>query len=248
MGSVTVLERRSSEVDCPGGTSESSHPSGRPGARLWIDVSPRWCATRLGAVAGLLVALHVWIYVVHYRLVTVSWGLRCLFDLDEEQGFGTWFSSLLLLAVGVVAFGCARAAAAGGGRRTLWTWIGPAFVLLSIDEVAGFHELFNTLTDTSWAVPASALVGALALSAVPLALRLPRRTAASLALAASVYFGGAIGVELVTVTVFHRLDHLPYALCVGLEEGLEMVGALAFLVTGLDHLATLQHDVREERA
>ena len=75
-----------------------------------------------------------------------------IFDLDEEESFGTWFSTLLLFFAAVLSLlvsACLRALA--DSMHRWWMMLGLGFGLLSIDEVVGLHELFNTIyQDIPW--------------------------------------------------------------------------------------------------
>jgi hypothetical protein len=65
--------------------------------RLVLHLTPRSIALRLGWLAAFLVFAHIVVHVIHYRVRELPWLLTCLFDLDEEQSFPTWFSAVLLL-------------------------------------------------------------------------------------------------------------------------------------------------------
>lgn len=72
-----------------------------------------------------------------------------LFDMDAEANVTTWWSAMLLAAVGVAAI--IVAASHGRGSRQLWAWaiVGLGFLFLSMDEVAQIHEEVGQAFDSS---------------------------------------------------------------------------------------------------
>jgi hypothetical protein len=196
----------------------------------------------LAGVAAILLAAHVMIMVINYRLVEVPWLIQQLFDLDEEQSFGTWFSVVILLFSGFLLLIHAREQRAAGNRwHSRWTLLGYGFLLLSLDELVGLHETLNTAMakDLSWVVPgagAAALVGS---AFIPFLRGLPGRTALLFLGAGALYLAGALGVESATEPMEYLglLDTLAYNLTTALEEALEMAGVILFLHALLAHLA-----------
>ena len=116
-------------------------------------VKPQNCTRALAFIALGLGALHLGFQLCHYLVVEIPWLLRALFDLDEEESFGTWFSAGLLFLVAGVALLCGRRARSVGQPSIAWALLGAGFLILSIDEVVGLHETANTVTEFSWAIP-----------------------------------------------------------------------------------------------
>jgi cytochrome bd-type quinol oxidase subunit 2 len=161
------------------------------------------------------------------------WHLA-VFDLDEEAGFGTWFSSGILAGAAVLLLHQARVLRAQGGAwHRWWLVLGIGFCVLSIDEVVGMHEYVSTLLeDTPWTVigfPVFVLVG---LGYVPFLWHYRWRTAILFLVAGVVYGSGAVGVEHFTDS---EVNSLHYNMWTALEEGLEMTGAILFIYALLDH-------------
>jgi hypothetical protein len=97
-------------------------------------------ALRLAAV---VVSSGLVLVAINTPALMSSWAIRSLFDLNAEATVAVWMSSAILLVIAIVAAACAleesnqsRSPAALG-----WTLIGGLFIILSIDETAGFHEL-----------------------------------------------------------------------------------------------------------
>ncbi|HWR54229.1 MAG TPA: hypothetical protein VN428_24190 [Bryobacteraceae bacterium] len=174
-----------------------------------------------------------------------------VFDLKREGNVAVWYSSVLLLLAAAHAFaitGSPHAARNGRLFRPAWTVIGLAFLWLSMDETASIHEqsgmLFTKLfgripglTDASghgvfawlliWLPGIVLFVAAmLAITRAWLSFHPPSRR---LALAA---VGCWIGV-LFSETMQARLLRVGNARSIEgvIEEGLEIVGTMLFLVS-----------------
>ncbi len=212
--------------------------NGSPGVRLRTTLQPARTAQWLLAIAVVLTALHVLAMLSWYLdwLPVDEWLYYSFFDLDEEESFGTWFSSLLLLAASLISFVAANSDA---HRRRWWAFLGCGFIVLSIDEIAGFHEFVNTMVEaTHWTTFGIGLVLLVGLAYLPFLLGLPARTRNLLLVAGALYVGGAVGVE--RATIWHEtndmLDTLEYNLTTALEEFLEMGGIVLYVYTLLDAL------------
>jgi len=157
-------------------------------------------------------------------------------SLSYEGNVPTWLSSSLLL-------GCAIAAGLVASEATQWRrhWWGMAvaFGWVSLDEAAEIHEHLGGLVGThgllyfDWVIPAAAVLVVLTALYLPFMRALPRVTRNRLLLAAVVYIGGAVGMELPLGwwTERHGNEGLGYALIDWVEETLEMIGAAIALVS-----------------
>ena len=155
------------------------------------------------------------------------------FDLDEEESLGTWFSALILFFAGALTL-----FQAGYPLNKLkrwhfcWWFLGIGFCVLSIDEVAGFHEFVNTVVeDTHWTTFGAILVMAIGLAFLPFMLKLPKRTMILFLVAGFIYVGGAVGVEYATIWYEEnsQLNTLAYNLWNALEEFMEMAGVILYI-------------------
>ena len=209
-------------------------------------LAPGRTARVLSSAAVALVVAHV-AAMLFYLLD--AFGLRssgrltyahvAMLDLDQEAGFGTWFSALMLLAVGqllLVQTAVSRRAADG-----LWRWWGVlavGFHVLSIDEVAGMHEYLNTFLKRGedpavWTEFAWIFVVVSGAAYLPFLGRLPRRTARLFVVAGLVYTGGAVGIEHVSPD---DVNSLSYNLWTAVEEALEMAGVIVMTYAVIDHV------------
>ena len=209
-------------------------------APMQLVLDPGRVGRALLIVACLLTALHVLAMLCWYLdLIPIDeWLYYSFFDLDEEEGFGTWFSSLNLLWASLLTLLLARSAAARGHGRW-WLLLGWGFLLLSLDEVVGFHEMVNTVvTFTHWTTFGAILVAVVGMAYLPFLWSLPPRTRWLLVLAGALFVAGSVGVERATVYHEHNdlLDTLGYHLTTAVEEFLEMAGVILYLYAVLDHI------------
>lgn len=177
------------------------------------------------------------------------------FDLDQEPAIPTWFSSMVLLAasvtLGVIAMEKRR-----GHERFAAHWVGLAviFLGLSIDEIAGFHELLSLrmqgfhLTGVfyyAWVIPGSIFVLLFALTYLRFLLHLGRRFGVLFAVSGIIYVFGAVGMEVVGGEMQQRygMDTVPYQLSVTAEEGCEMLGASLFVYALVCYLQAMMPQV-----
>jgi len=162
------------------------------------------------------------------------WQLA-FFDLDEEESFGTWFNSaLLLLAATLVLLQAHRTKIRHDRWHAWWLALGIGFTILSVDEIAGMHEWVNSMLgdETPWTIIGGPIVLFSALAFSPFLWHQPRRTAKLFILAGAIYCGGAVGVEHFTDA---EVNSLHYNMWTILEEGMEMLGIIVMIYALLDH-------------
>lgn len=105
--------------------------------RIQISISKRQLVT-LG-LALLATALVLWCL----HTAPMPWGLvRSWFNMDKESTVPTWFSSVQLFFVALVASYCSyrESARPSAFWRSGWLPVAGLFLFLSVDEVAMFHE------------------------------------------------------------------------------------------------------------
>jgi hypothetical protein len=174
-------------------------------------------------------------------------GLVGLFDVDGESSLPTWYSSA---ALALAALLLAAAAAVHRWRRLgdqrAWAGLAALVLLLSVDEVAGIHECaieplrsawnLSGVWYYAWVIPGMALVAIVGLAYARFWWRLPPRTRWWFLVAAAVFVGGALGVEMVSAAwaSAHGEQNLTYALIISVEEAMEMSG-VAILICAVAH-------------
>lgn len=173
-----------------------------------------------------------------------------LLNLNEEASLGTWYAGILLFAGGAC---CMLIAWARFQLRQpeRWHWLGLAamFTAFSMDEIVGLHERTQEPLRAalglggafyfSWivlAVPLVLLVGVLYLRFL---LRLPAGIRNTMIIAAALFVGGAVGVEMLggMQAEVHGQENLRFMLLAQVEEVMEMLGAAAFIYATLRYIA-----------
>ncbi|MDJ0350512.1 hypothetical protein [Cryobacterium sp. PH29-G1] len=171
-------------------------------------------------------------------------GTASLLYADGEANLWAWISGLLLASVGVVLCIVGAAAHNEGSTGTPYFLLGAVAVEMSADEIAQLHEKlarFNpgqtfTFSWLTLGVPLAIVAGIIVLwIARHIDLNLRRR----LIVAGIIYLLGAVGVEAISgVAVGGHQDDLArasleYHVLLGIEEGLEVTGALLALAAAL---------------
>ena len=213
---------------------------------LAINLDAKRTTIILVAIMSALVAIHLLAMQANFN---ESLGLKkaldfeywqvAIFDLDEEESFGTWFSTAILLFASVLLFfvaDCLRSAADSMYRW--WTILGLGFGLMSIDEVVGLHELFNTLYENvPWTTAGFSLFVLIGFCFLPFLWHYRWRTSGLFMVAGVIYASGAIGIERYSGT---DINSLGYNMLTGLEEGLEMFGVILVIYTLLDFIGGIE--------
>lgn len=180
-----------------------------------------------------------------------------LFTVNSEGRVPTWYSAaaLLLCASLLLVIGCFGAARR---FRLHWLSLSAIFLFISMDEASGLHDemsgylyqlmptggaLYNT-----WVVPAGIGVILLGVWMWRFILSLPRTTQGLFVLAAFMYVGGALGLEIVGsiyLTTHDFNSKTPtYALLATLEELFEMSGVAVFVYALLSYIQSQRIELR----
>ena len=201
-----------------------------------FSISQRFLVILLSILALALLLCHAALTIYHYQVSELPWlPWRQLFDVDEENNLPTWFSEFLLLTTAVLLWLCADKK-----RRDKdpsvdhWYTLTIGFLLLAMDEIAGFHETINSLIDPTWAIGGGLLALGIGIGFIPFLRRLPKRTAILFVVAGAIYVGGAVGVEIIGEPL--DSDTMTYNLLTVLEEGMEMFGVIFFMYVLLGYM------------
>ena len=209
-------------------------------------IDPRRVTRLLVLATVALTVGHLAALYVHHGLgYDYALGLVPLFDFNMESNAPTWFSSALLLGVGIVAAVIASRAAALRGH---WLLVAGVALFLSLDESVQLHELLSALLRRGLAVgPGFSLAVAAIVGLLPVLLgaavfyrflrALPRSTAVGLVVAGAVYLGGAVGVDTVVAAIDFGGEGGAVSLALHtVEELLEMAGLILAIHVLLVHL------------
>jgi hypothetical protein len=212
--------------------------------RADLVVRALWITTAVLAVVSVLVQIVV--YVIGWGHIP---GLSKL-DVSVEASIPTYFSAVLFLAssllLGLIAHHTRRA---GGPFAKHWLALSLLFLLLSVDEIVSIHEgltepmraLFQTsgFLYYAWVIPGAIFVAALSALYFRFVLHLPPATRRLFVLAAAVFVGGALGVEMIggNYAATHGVDNLTYNMISSVEETMEMSGLVIFIHAMLQYIA-----------
>ena len=217
-----------------------------------LAISPRTIVKYLtiGVIILTLISLPIQIakYVFDYR---ADW--MTMFNLDREMNLPTWYTGLMLAFCALLL----RAIAVGKKTRREryyrhWNFLSILFLFLAVDEVLQIHEIF-IIPDLSkilpwffysvWVVPYSIALIVFLQKYWQFTIDLPSRTSRHFILAAMLYIGGALGMEIVGSywTEVEGQQNLIYALMATLEEVLEMIGIIVFIYGLLAYIKVWQN-------
>lgn len=212
------------------------------------------------AITALLVLVSLIVDLLPlYTSLDQLWGLHTRFDVDGEGNVPTFYSILLILPAAALAGVIGRHAAARGDRDSIyWRALSGILLFMACDEAAVIHELaglpirklFGELGSVFrflWVIPGLILIGLVVVAFWGFVFRLPFRTRVAFIVAAGIYLGGAVGMEMVAAAYMGSRPitrDLLYVLLFTLEESLELLGMIAFIHALLVYLADYAPDTR----
>lgn len=182
-----------------------------------------------------------------------------LFSLDSEQNLPTFFSVLLLLfAALLLAVIAVFKKEQADSYALYWVVLSFGFLLMAVDEAMSIHEKLNapmsqllgeerlSVFHYAWVVPGIVFVVAVGLFFLKFLLHLPAKTGRLFLMAAVLYLGGVIIIELVGnhYAAVDGVESLSYLVSVTMEESLEMAGIIVFIFALLSYIAENYGEVR----
>ena len=200
----------------------------------WVFViNPRKITRCLVWIVLGLVLAHILVQAYHYFVDKLPWLLREILDPDEEDSFATWFSSIILFISSGLLFVIA-------GKREMhnykkhWYGLTVGFALMSIDEIAGMHETFNTITKNIgfvWTIPASFGVVVMILIYWKFLVALPQPMKSRFITAGAIFLLGGLVVEHLAdyYIEIYTMKNFGYNMLTVFEESLEMIGVVLFI-------------------
>lgn len=196
----------------------------------------RWLWITAGAM---LVGHVVTLYLYLEHGVSRDWGIPRHFDLNAEANFASFYEAAPLLIASLLTLALAahyRAQRAPLAGR--WAWMSALFLFMSIDELAQLHDLFTGPLRRrldldfgalyfTWLLPAVVFLAFCVWYFAPLVRSLPNAIRVRLVVAAAVYFGGAVLVEMASGFVAESgRRSTPYLMVLTVEEACEIGGVL----------------------
>ncbi|MCV2869841.1 hypothetical protein OEW28_14490 [Defluviimonas sp. WL0002] len=244
---------------------------GSPATPIRLSITTRQVAlVLLTCIAG-LVLMDIFSIYLKTQGETLSWKMGVLadrFQMDEEASVPTWAASVLLAFNAMLLLLTAFASRhAGDGRALHWAGLAAIIALLSIEEVAQFHEALGAALrhrfDTkgvlhfAWTIPGSIFALLVLLTYARFLLRLPGRYSLRIMISGGIYVLGAIIAEMAGSYIVSAriadgtsISETQYLFVVLLEETLETAGQALFAWTLVDYLSVrgLQIDFGCRRA
>jgi len=220
---------------------------------ITLQISPRAVAKYLFYVVAILATVGT---IADFLIFRVFGGrehkisrLLNRVDLGFEPSLPAFYSSLALLAaaslLALITIGEKRE-----GGRHVWHWgiLACMFAGMSLDETIMLHELFvNTLRDRfdlhgvlyfSWVIPGMLTVAVVGLSYLRFLFRQQKSTRNLFIIAATLFVGGALGMEMIAGILVESNIHEGEAAGLGslshiavqtVEETCEMLGIVVFI-------------------
>ncbi|KIN70906.1 Multidrug resistance protein (Efflux pump/antiporter) [Sulfitobacter noctilucae] len=198
------------------------------------DETANLLAKRMRQVAYVLLVLSM---IILFRWIKIPRAHIPLFDVASEVNFWTWLNvSYMLFAAYMMGLSALVRRYSGA---PFWGWVlaGAAVLFLSLDDFISIHERFGALGQAlgggsgllhfAWVIP-----GIIAAAGLVLIFWTAMRSAAPVvrrdfALGLALFFGGAVGLEMVSGWVLSNFGHRrPYTLLYHLEEMCEAAGII----------------------
>ena len=163
-------------------------------------------------------------------------------DFDNERNIPAFFSTVLLLISASLLGSIAAVKRKEQDSYTRhWAMLSLIFVFLALDENVSLHErLIEPLRNAlhtggvfyyAWVIPAIFAVLCFAILYFKFLFHLPKKSRLIFSIAAILYIGGAIGVEMIggRHADLYGVSNFSYSMITTLEESFEMAGILLFI-------------------
>jgi hypothetical protein len=218
--------------------------------QIKIAVSPRKIIKYLAIAVIFFTTISTGIqiskYVFNYR---EDW--MDLFNLDRELNFPTWYSALTIVFCAILLKIIALGKKQQGDRYARdWQLLSVIFLILAIDEVVSIHEILIIpevsealnlpwFLHSMWVIPGLVFVVWFARRFSKFVRHLPLVSRRQFILAACIYIGGALVMEMVGSHFAESIgqQHILYAAIATVEEVLEMTGIIMFIYALLYYLS-----------
>ena len=174
------------------------------------------------------------------------------FDVGEERNIPTLYSVIALtVAATLLATNARHSWEKCDGQYRYWAGLALIFLFLAFDEGTKIHEQLGGVMKRwvtpkgylywLWVIPYGSAVLVLAAVYLRFMIRLSRTTRYYFILAALLFLGGAIGVDMLQAReAYLNIDSdytILYCVLYSLEEFLEMIGVAVFIYALLKNLA-----------
>lgn len=205
----------------------------------------------LGATVALSAIGHIDVHALSFLFDITNTpfvGIFLFFSMGQESNLPTYISALNLLFAGALC-GIISVYELNQRNRTTWHWIGlsAGLILMSVDEAAKIHEgIVGVFIEMAigrgtgifyyvWYLAYIPIVIIIGVSYFPFLKRLPLQYSFRLSLAALVFLGGAIGLEMIESVL--KYAEINTAISMLFEETFEMLGVVILIHTLLLYLS-----------
>lgn len=222
-----------------------------------LSINRNNIAGALGIMAFLLILANCVAlladHLTDYSSVLIHKAVK-LFYVELELNAPAFFSTILLLFASSLLMAITLFKKKQASSFVLeWSVLSLGFLFMAFDEIAAIHErliepmrmIFGEqdlgIFYFTWVVPAIAFVGCLGVFFLRFLAHLPARTRWAFLIAAAMYLGGAVGLEMVEgwYSEINGRETLFYMALTTLEESLEMAGTVVFIWTLLGYIGEI---------
>jgi hypothetical protein len=242
----------------PDATSEKPNQSNV--SSYAVSIIPASVVKILSSVAAALVLISITLQLLlQFGSTDIEWLVN-FFDVNRESNIPTFYSVFLLILSSILLL---LITMLEKRRKTFhsWMWgiLAAGFLVLALDELASFHEKLTyyvrialdvkqmgVLYLYGWVVPGILIVLAAGFFFLRFWLRLPEKTRLFIAIAAVLYVGGAIGMEMAAGSYLAQTGKtdITYNILATIEEALEMGGIILFIHTLMAYIMGIYGEVR----
>jgi hypothetical protein len=177
------------------------------------------------------------------------------FFFDDEESIPTYFSAINLLFAGILLALITNLKSKVNDPFTMrWKILSILFILLSIDEIAGFHEMtidpmvrvyqLSGYMRFPWVILGLIFMTGFSLYYFQFLKALPRPYIKGFFYSCLIFLSGSIGLEIISAKIFISLEQSPkdlmYNIVTTLEESCEMIGIIMFINVLLSYLKSMK--------
>ncbi len=176
------------------------------------------------------------------------------FFFDDEESIPTYFSAINLLFAGILLAIITDFKSKLNDPFTMqWKLLSIIFVLLSVDEIAGFHEMtidplvrayqLSGYMRFPWVFLGLIFMTGFSLYYFQFLKALPKPYIKGFFCSCLIFLSGSIGLETLSAKIFISLEQSPkdlmYNLVTTIEESCEMIGIIMFINVLLSYLKSM---------
>lgn len=180
------------------------------------------------------------------------------FFFDDEESIPTYFSAINLLFAGILLAIITNFKSKLNDPFTMqWKLLSIIFVLLSIDEIAAFHEMaidplvraynLSGYMRFPWVILGLIFMAGFSLYYFQFLKALPKPYIKGFFCSCLIFLSGSIGLETISAKIFISLEQSPkdlmYNLVTTLEESFEMIGIIMFINVLLSYLKSMNSPI-----